>query len=226
VRQAVYQAIDVEAIHTEIMRGYAIPAGMVIQPGINGHLPELDVRLPHDPEAARRLLAEAGFPAGFDVTLDCPENRYLNDAAICRAVAGMLGKVGIKVALAVAPMREHVPKLLQRRTDFYMLGWTTSTFDAHNYLVYLYRSDGPYNATGYADPEVDALIEQIGTELATYPRDGLIEEVWRRVLAEVVYVPLHHQVLVWALRENLELPIDALDFPRFRLARLRAPPER
>jgi peptide/nickel transport system substrate-binding protein len=95
-----------------------------------------------------------------------------------------------------------------------------------NHLVYLYRSDGPYNATGYADPEVDGLIGRIGTELATYPRDALIEEVWRRVLEEVVYVPLHHQMLVWALRGGLELPIDALDFPRFRLARFGSPPER
>jgi peptide/nickel transport system substrate-binding protein len=223
VRQAVYQAIDVEAIHTEIMRGYAIPAGIIIQPKINGYLPELDTRPPYDPEAARRLLAEAGYPDGFDVRLDCPENRYLNDAAICRAVVEMLGRVGIRVELDLAPMREHVPKVRQRQTDFYMWGWATLTLDSSNSLVYLYHSDGAYSATGYADPEVDALIGQIGTELATYPRDALVEEAWRKLREEIVYVPLHHQVLVWALRDHLELPIDALDFPRFRLARFRGP---
>jgi peptide/nickel transport system substrate-binding protein len=224
VRQAVYQVIDIEAIRTGIMKGYAIPAGIVIQPGMNGYAPEFDARPLHDPAAARRLLAEAGYPDGFDVALDCPQDRYLNDAAICRAVAKMLGRVGIRVELAITSMREHVLKVRQRRTDFYMLGWGTQTFDAHYHLVYLYRSDGPYNATGYAEPDVDGLIDRIGTELATYPRDALIEQVWRRVLAEVVYVPLHHQVLVWALRDGLELPIDALDFPRFRLARFRSAP--
>ena len=105
------------------MRGYAIPAGMVIQPGINGYTPEFDTRPAYDPDAARDLLAEAGYPDGFEVGLDCPKNRYLNDEAICRAVAGMLAKVGITVDLAIAPMGEHIAKLRERRTDFYMLSW-------------------------------------------------------------------------------------------------------
>ncbi len=220
VRQAVYQAIDIEAIRTGIMRGYAMPAGMVIQPGINGYTPEFDTRLAYDPAAAKDLLAEAGYPDGFEVRLDCPKNRYHNDEAICQAVAGMLANVGITVDLSVAPMGEHIAKLRERRTDFYMLGWAPPTFDSHNPFVYLYRSDGQYNATGYA--RVDEQIDAIGTELVTYARDAMIEEVWRTVLADVVVVPLHHQVMVWALRDRLELPIDALDFPRFRLARLKS----
>jgi peptide/nickel transport system substrate-binding protein len=133
----------------------------------------------------------------------------------------MLAKVGITVDLAIAPMGEHIGKLRGRRTDFYMPGWAPSTFDSHNPFAYLYRSDGDYNATGYA--RVDEQIDAIGTELVTYARDAAIEEVWRTVLADVVVVPLHHQVMVWALRDRLELPIDALDLPRFRLARLKAP---
>jgi peptide/nickel transport system substrate-binding protein len=89
--------------------------------------------------------------------------------------------------------------------------------------VYLYRSDGAYNATGYANPRVDELIDAIGTASVTYARDAMIEEVWRTVLADVVVVPLHHQVMVWALRDRLELPVDSLDYPRFRLARLKSP---
>jgi peptide/nickel transport system substrate-binding protein len=221
VRQAVYQAIDIEAIRRDVMHGYAVPAGVLIQPRINGYAPELDVRLLHDPERARALLVEAGYPDGFAVTLDCPNDRYRNDAQICRAVVAMLGRIGIAVTPQIGPMREHVLKIQARRTDFYMLGVNSTGFDAHWYLAFLYRSDGLHNVTGYADPEVDRLIDAIGTELATYVRDALIEQVWRRVLAEVVYVPLHHQVLVWALRENLELPIDAFDAPRFHLARFR-----
>jgi peptide/nickel transport system substrate-binding protein len=223
VRQAVYQAIDIEAIRNDIMRGYAMPAGMIIQPGINGYTPELDTRPAFDSDAARSLLAEAGYADGFEVRLDCPKNRYLNDEAICHAVGAMLAKVGITVDLALAPMGEHIAKLRERRTDFYMLGWGTSTFDSLNPLVYLYRSDGAYNATGYANPRVDELIDTIDSASVTYARDALIEEVWRTVLADVVVVPLHHQILVWALRDRLELPVDALDLPRFRLARFKSP---
>ncbi len=107
VRQAVYQAIDVETIRDEVMSGLAIPIGMIIQPGINGYAPELDTRLPFDPDAAKTLLAAAGYPDGFDVTLDCPNDRYINDEAICRAAAAMLGEVGIRVSVAARPMREH-----------------------------------------------------------------------------------------------------------------------
>jgi peptide/nickel transport system substrate-binding protein len=224
VRRAVYQAIDINAIQNDIMRGYAIPAGMVIQPGINGYTPEFDTRPAHGPEAAKDLLAEAGYPDGFEIGLDCPKNRYLNDEAICQAVAGMLDKVGITVDLAIAPMGEHIAKLRERRTDFYMLGWGGAAFDSLNHFVYLYRSDGQYNATGYANPRVDEQIDAIATTLVTYARDAMIEEVWRTVLADVVVVPLHHQVMVWALRDRLELPMDALDLPRFRLARLADPP--
>jgi peptide/nickel transport system substrate-binding protein len=208
------------------MRGYAIPAGTIIQLGFNGYTPEFDTRLAYDPETAKTLLAEAGYPDGFKVQLDCPRNRYLNDEAICRAVAAMLAKVGITVELAIAPMGEHIAKLRERRTDFYMLSWGGSAFDSLNHFVYLYRSDGQYNATGYANPRVDEQIDAIATTSVTYARDAMIEEVWRTVLADVVVVPLHHQVMVWALRNWLELPIDALDLPRFRLARFKSPAAR
>ena len=220
VRQAVYQAIDVEAIRTGIMRGYAIPAGMIIQPGMNGYTPEFDTRLAYDPAAAKDLLAEADYPDGFEVQLDCPRNRYHNDEAICQAVAGMLANVGITVDLSVAPMGEHIAKLRERRTDFYMLGWGTADVRFPQPLSST-STGATASTTRPATARVDEQIDAIGTELVTYARDAMIEEVWRTVLADVVVVPLHHQVMVWALRDRLELPIDALDLPRFRLARLK-----
>jgi peptide/nickel transport system substrate-binding protein len=77
VRQAVYQAIDIDAIRNDVMRGYAMPAGMIIQPGINGYTPEFDTRPAYDPDAARSLLVEAGYPDGFEVGLDCPRKPLL-----------------------------------------------------------------------------------------------------------------------------------------------------
>jgi len=220
VRRAVYQAIDIDAIRDRIMHGLAVPTGTLIPPGSNGWSEELDRRLPYDPAAAKALLAEAGYPDGFSVRLDCPEGRYVNDVAICRAVADMLGQVGIAVTVDAEPARQHFPKITERRTDFYMLGWFTATFDSQLNLVTLVRSDAQYGGTGYADPRVDGLIDAIGTELSSPVRDALIEQAWRAVRDDVVYVPLHRQVLVWAMREGLELPVDSGDMPRFRFARL------
>jgi peptide/nickel transport system substrate-binding protein len=193
VRQAIYQAIDEQMIVDQVMSGLAIPAGIIIQPGINGYAPELDARLPFDPDAAKELLAAAGYPDGFAVTLDCPNDRYINDEAICRAVAVMLGEIGIRVTVAARPMREHFPMIKNRKTDFYMLGWGQSAYDSLDHFNYLIRSDGDYNATGYANPHVDDLIHSIETALVTYARDAMIEEVWKTVRDDIVYVPFHHQ---------------------------------
>jgi peptide/nickel transport system substrate-binding protein len=219
VRQAIYQAIDEETIKDKVMSGLAIPAGMIIQPGIIGYGVELDTRLPFNPGAAKTLLADAGYPGGFTVTLDCPNDRYINDEAICRAVASMLGEVGISVSVAARPMREHFPMIKNRGTDFYLLGWG-GTFDSQFHFRYLVRTGAPYNATGYANPHIDSLINAIETGVVTYARDALIEEVWKAVRDDIVYIPLHQQVIFWAMRDELELPVDAWNFPRFRLARL------
>jgi peptide/nickel transport system substrate-binding protein len=220
VRQAVYQAIDEETIVDEVMSGLAIPAGIILEPGIVGYAPELDARLPFDPGAGKALLAAAGYPDGFAVSLDCPNDRYINDEAICRAVGVMLREIGIHVTVAARPTREHFPLIQNRATDFYLLGWSTSTFDSLNHFTFLFRSDGAYNGARYANPRVDGLIDTIRTAMVTYARDALIEEVWKTVREDIVYVPLHHQVLVWAMRDQLELPVDPWNFPRFRLARL------
>jgi hypothetical protein len=211
-----YQAIDIETIRDRVMHGLAIPAGIIIQRGINGYAPELDTRLPFDADAAKELLAAAGYPDGFAVTLDCPNDRYTHDEAICRTLAAMLGEIGIRVTVAARPMREHLPMVKGRNTDFYMLGWSTGTYDSVDQFSYLIRSDAPYNATGYANHHVDDLIDAIETELITYGRDPMIEEVWRTVRDDIVYVPLHNQVVVWAMRDRLELSVDPQNWPRFR----------
>ena len=104
-----------------------------------------------------------------------------------------------------------------------MLGWFTATFDAQLNFATLVRSGAQYGGTGYANPRVDGLIDAIGTELSSPVRDALIEQVLRAVRDDIVYVPLHQQVLVWALRDRLELPIDPGDMPRFRLAQITVP---
>lgn len=187
---------------------------MLIPPGANGYDPTLDQRLPHDLDAAQALLAEAGYPQGFRVTLDCPNNRYINDEAICRAVASDLGEIGIQV--------EHFPKIFNRETDFYMLGWAETTLDSQNvFLTFFHGRGSSWSAPGYANPRADELIDEIGRTMITYGRDALIEEVWKIVLDDIVYLPLHNQVIVWAMRENLDVPVDAFNRPNFREARFK-----
>jgi peptide/nickel transport system substrate-binding protein len=222
VRQAIYQAIDIEAIRADVMRGLAIPAGMLAAPGAIGYAPELDKRLPYDPEAAKALLAAAGYPEGFTVTLDCPNNsNYVNDEAICLAVAAQLHEVGIDVTTDLQPKQVYWPKLDNRETDFWLDSW--SAIDSHFIFVRQYRTGDSANVSGYSNPRVDVLIDQIDRELITYGRDAMIEEVWRIVLDEIVYIPLHHQVIVWAMRDNLDLPVSPFNVPIFREARFTAP---
>jgi peptide/nickel transport system substrate-binding protein len=220
VRQAIYQAIDIEAIRVDIMRGLAMPAGMLVSPGAIGYAPELDERLPHDPEAAKALLAAAGYPQGFSVTLDCPNNSHLiNDEAICRAVAAQLRAVGIAATANPQPKDVYWAKFGNRETDFWFDTWFT--LDSHLIFIHVYRTGDIENVSGYSNPRVDELIEKIDREMVTYGRDALIEEVWKIVLDDIVYIPLHHQMNVWAMRDNLDIPVFPVGFPLFREARFK-----
>ncbi|MEQ9199152.1 MAG: ABC transporter substrate-binding protein, partial [Rhodospirillales bacterium] len=135
VRQAFYQAIDIEAIKSKIMRGLATPSALMVAPGINGSSPDFS-RLPYDPDGAKKLLAEAGYPDGFTVGMDCPNDRYVNDEAICQAVVAMLAKVGVKIDLLAQTKSKYFAKILAPKLDtsFYLLGWTPGSFDAWNVL--------------------------------------------------------------------------------------------
>ncbi|MFP3943209.1 MAG: ABC transporter substrate-binding protein [Alphaproteobacteria bacterium] len=215
VRKAFYHAIDAPAIVKKIMRGKAKPAGVLIAPAINGYTEELDNRLPHDVKKAKTLLRQAGYPDGFKVKLDCPNDRYINDEAICQAVTGMLGKIGVDVELDAQPKSLHFPKLLNHDTDFYLLGWGVVTIDSEYVFAHLYRTGEGWNAGKYSNPRVDKLIEQMTSETDPEKRDALIAKTWEIVEGDVVYLPLHHQVITWAMAENFDMPIMPDDMPRF-----------
>ncbi len=216
VRQAFYQSINIEAIKKKVMRGYSVPAGIITSKFIHGHTPELDKRLPYDPAAAKKLLADAGYPDGFGIQLDCPNNRYINDEGICQAVVGMLAKIGVKVTLSAIPKTIHFPKIKNRETDFYMLGWGVPTLDSHYVFSFLTRgADKGWNGTGFADPEIDKAINQIEIETDFAKRDALIAKVWQRMKGNINYLPLHHQVIVWAMNDRVDIPIVADDGVRF-----------
>ncbi len=216
VRQAMYQAINIDAIKKKVMRGYAVPAGLITPPAVHGYTKALNKRRPFDPAASKKLLAAAGYPDGFSIQLDCPNNRYINDEGICQAVVGMLGKIGIKVTLSAIPKTIHFPKIKNRQTDFYMLGWGVSSLDSHYVFNYLVKSaDKGWNGTGFNHPDIDALIKKIEKEVNFPERDKMIAKIWDTLRNDVTYLPLHHQVIVWAMKDKVDIPIVADDGVRF-----------
>lgn len=222
VRKAMHMAIDIKAIHKKVMRGMSISANVMTPPGVHGYPKDLDEqRPPYDPEKAKALLAEAGYPDGFEVTLDCPNNRYNNDEKICQATVGMLGKIGIKVNLVAQPKTLHFPKITGRKTDFYMLGWGVATLDSHYVFTYLLDSEGPWNGSMYSNPRVDELTRAMEVEMDLAKRDKMIRETWEIITEEQVYLPLHHQVIAWGMNKRLEMPMEPNDQPQFRWARMK-----
>jgi peptide/nickel transport system substrate-binding protein len=221
VRQAMAHAIDFEPILDDLMGELFIPAGTLVAPGVNGYAPELDQPPPRDPEKSRALLVEAGYPDGFRVTLDCANDWGDDEIAECNGVAEQLGKIGIEVAVNFLSSDEHDTKVFQdRQSDFYIAGWHMDP-DSERVLRELFHSRNYGNATGYSNPRVDELIEKIQTEMVTYARDSYLAEAWRIVTDDLIYLPIRHGVSVFALRENLEIPADPWDVPRFRLARFK-----
>jgi peptide/nickel transport system substrate-binding protein len=219
VRQALYQAIDEDAIKAKVMRGFAHVTGLMVGPGVNGYDPALDKRFPYDPAAAKKLLAEAGYPSGFEVGFDCPNDRYVNDEAICQAVVAMLARIGVKADLLAQTKAKYFGKINAPKfeTSFYLLGWTPGPLDALNMLQNLAATrtdtDGIYNNGGYSNPHLDELVKKIQVELDGEKRNEMIGEALGIIKDNFVYIPLHQQMVVWASRGNVELaPMGNNDF--------------
>lgn len=227
VRRAIYQAIDVEMIRARVMRGASLPTGLMVGQGIRGYQPALDQRLPYDVEAAKSLLAEAGYAQGFDVGLHCPNDRYINDAAICQAVAAQLARVGVRVALHAESKSIWFPRLLRRDTSFYLFGWVPPTFDAHNALFNLMATpgehgQGQYNAGGYSNPELDRLTARIEGELDPSRRAAMVGHALRLHRDDIGHIPLHQQTLAWGTSKRLSVKQVPDGVMRFDWAELAA----
>ncbi len=210
VRQAFYQAIDIEAIKSRIMRGASTPTNLMIAPGIKGFVPEMNKRLPYDPVAAKKLLTEAGYPNGFEVGMNCPNDRYVNDASICQAITAMLARIDVKVDLMAETKVTYFPKILSRNTSLYLLGWTPDSYDAQNAIYALLMTPAPngqglFNLGSYSNKRVDELGAQIASELDQNKRNAMIAELFKIHGEEFGTLPLHQQALAWAAKKNIEL---------------------
>ena len=222
VRQAFYQAIDIAGIQKTVMRGASRPTALMMGPGNNGWTEAQDKRLAYDADAARKLLADAGYPNGFEVTLNCPNDRYVNDAQICQAVAANLARIGVKINLQAETKGTYFPKILRRDTSFYMLGWTPSTYDAHNPLNALMRCPddktgaGQFNLGSYCNAKLDELTVKIGAEADKTARDAMIREAFKIHTDDVGHLPLHQQALAWGVNKKVELTQRADNYMPFK----------
>jgi peptide/nickel transport system substrate-binding protein len=225
VRKALNLAVDREAIKRVTMRGLSIPAAIMIAPGVHGHTPDIDKVAPADADSAKKLLAEAGYPNGFDFGLDCPNNRYVNDEEICQALVGMWARIGLKVKLNAQPMATFIQKIQKFDHDAYMLGWGVATFDGLYTLQSLMRTkttgaDGSFNLGRISDAKLDALIDAMKTEVDVKKRDAMLREALLMTRDNYYYVPLHHQLRPWAMKRNVSTVHKADDRPESRFVRI------
>jgi len=230
VRQALYQAIDSNGLHNSTMRKLSIPAGAMVAPMVHGWSKELDARAAaYDIEAAKKLLTNAGYPNGFSIKLECPNDRYVNDEAICQAVTAMWARIGVKTQLQTMPMSQFVPVVMNTSANAYLFGWGVATFDSLYTLDSLFytkdkdgkSSAGVYNGGRISDKALDGIIDQIKTEMDLAKRDSLINEALQRVKNEYYVIPLHHQIRPWAMRKGIDTVHRADDRPMLHLTTIK-----
>jgi peptide/nickel transport system substrate-binding protein len=219
VREAMNLAINRDAIRQVVMRGQSQPAGIIAPPFVNGWTEEMD-QVETDTDKAKALMEEAGYGDGFSIQLDCPNDRYVNDEGICQAAVGMFGQIGITVNLDAKPKAQHFPLISSGGTDFYMLGWGVPTYDSEyifNFLVHTRGEErGSWNGTGYSNPDLDAKIVSLASETDLDKRNATIAEIWNTVQDEVLYLPIHHQVLNWGMKENVGIEVSPEDDPKMK----------
>ena len=216
VRQAVYHAVNVPLIIDKVLRGQAVPTGAFLSPMVEGSPAELDKRLPFDPARARALLAQAGYPNGFGVTLDCVNVAWREN--VCQAAAAMLTQVGIRTTLRSSPTNQFFPRLSQGTGSFLEFGWSASP-DAWASLNGLFRTYdrsglGSFNAGRYSNPKLDALIDGVRVEPDLTRRRAMVTTALRLIGEDLPMIPLYRRTLTWAMAKKVSVvqwPNDAIE---------------
>jgi peptide/nickel transport system substrate-binding protein len=210
VRMALYQAIDINSIVRVTLRGLGQATGTIVAPQVAGWTEGVHKRFPYDPEASKKLLADAGYPQGFEVDFACPNNRYINDEEICQAVTAMWSRIGVKAKLRTLPLVTYFPMIQRNEASIYMLGWGVPTFDALYSLQSLTRSvgtggDGNYNLGRYSNPRMDVIVDRIKTETDLPVRNRFLTEGLQLSNDTVSHLPLHNQIIPWAMKKNIDV---------------------
>ena len=220
VRRALYQAIDIDSLMRVTLRGMGQATGAVIAPQVNGWNEAIHKRFPFDIEASKKLLAEAGYPQGFEVDFACPNNRYINDEEICQAVTAMWSRIGVRAKLRTLPLVTYFPMIQRNEASIYMLGWGVPTFDAMYSLQSLVRTvgsdgDGNYNVGRYSNAKIDAVIDRAKVETDLLVRNRLLNDALQMANNDFANIPLHNQIIPWAMKKNIDIvhrPDNRLDW--------------
>ncbi len=224
VRLALYQAIDIETLRRSVMRGLATPTGIAL-PSLAGLPGVKDERYPYDLHAARKLLAQAGYPNGFGFTLHCPNDRYVNDEKICVALAGMWAKAGLRVSVDASPKTLFFQRCERLDVSAYLVGWGGAATDPIFTLKPILHSRTPDGAgdSNFGDfriPELDALTDRIESEMDPARRLEMIRQAVEILKREVPVIPLHRQVIPWAVRAGIQVTHRANNTPLLYTVRI------
>ena len=217
VRLAVSKAINRDAIVSRVMEGAAVPAANLVSPGIFGYDPALKVEA-YDPAGAKKLLAEAGYPDGFLLTLHAPNNRYVNDARIAETVAALLSRVGIVTKVQTQPWVSYLPHARAGEYTMALVGWGSSLGDStiKNHLGTLdeQKGYGAWNFGRYSNPAVDRQLDHDFTLFDVAAREEAARAVAALALKDTPVIPMHHEIVTWAMKKNLTYPgrVDQFTF--------------
>lgn len=216
VRAALLRALDAEGIRRGVMRGQSRVTGSLVAPSIAGYAPELDERPPYDPEAAKRLLAEAGYPADLALQLVCSTDTLVAEEAICTAASAMWARVGVRTAVSAAPRTLVTPRRVAGQFDITIFGWANEpAIDALSILNQVLHtktgSAGIFNWGGWGQPEIDALVDRASNELDRDKRVPMMTGALRIAKERTLFLPLHQQPMAWAVRDTVEAVAQAPD---------------
>ncbi len=204
VRQAIAHAINEKEIIEKIMRGQATMANQIPDVPTVGYDASIK-RLDYDPVKSKQLLADAGYPDGFEITIAGPNDRYVNDEKICEAVAKYLAKVGLKVKLDVKPKSIFFDELTSNKYHFYLIGWFDGSFDfgrSAEKLLHTPDKDkgmGTYNGAAYSNSEIDSLLIASSSIVDRAEREKALQVINRKSVADVAWIPLHYQQDIFAV---------------------------
>ncbi len=194
VRKAVAHAINIDEIVQYVMEGSAYPAAQLISSYAPGYQPNVD-RLPYNPELSRKLLAEAGFPEGFEANFDCPNNRYINDQDVAVAIAHQLSKIGLKINVIAQPKAVFFPKISRYESPMFMVGWGSVLWGPTMNSLFREKKGtyGRSNRGRYYNPEVEKLLDKANSEMDPDRQKKLRAEITKKVYAAHFVLPLYYQ---------------------------------